>query len=149
MADYYTNASFQFDCTMAEAECLNAALALDAEENFAIPPILIPFFADRKDAARKIFQDKYEDWFSFGLEDFNYDDGKFWMSATNLNIEAIALLIQTLAPSALPVGFEWSNDCSKHRLDGFGGGWCAIFPDRIEIENTGEALAAALSGGIL
>lgn len=44
-----------------------------------------------------------------------------------------------------PVGFEWAATCSRPRLDEFGGGWCVIFADRIEIENTGHALSRALA----
>src|SRR5690606_21864015 len=42
------------------------------------------------------------------------------------------------------IGFEWSESCSKPREGEFGGGWCAIFPDRIEMHSTREALSAAL-----
>lgn len=45
-------------------------------------------------------------------------------------------------------GFEWAATCSKPRIGEFGGGWCAVFADRIEIETTGEALSQALDGGI-
>lgn len=73
-------------------------------------------------------------------------------SDTSFDPEAVAKLIQRCCPTTLtagPIGFEWCMSCSRQRIGEFGGGWCAIFTDRIEIETTGEALSIALEGGIL
>lgn len=61
---------------------------------------------------------------------------------------AIAELIRGCYQQTLvlaPVCYEWAVTCSRPRLDEFGGGWCVVFADRIEIESTGTALARALS----
>jgi len=73
-------------------------------------------------------------------------------SMSDFDPAAIAMLIQRCCPKTLkiaPIGFEWAMTCSKPHLDEFGGGWCAIFADRIEMETTGAALSCALDGGII
>jgi hypothetical protein len=67
---------------------------------------------------------------------------------TSLDPMAIARLIQRCCQESLgqaPIGFEWAVTCSRQRIGEFGGGWCAIFPDRIEIETTTQLLSLALS----
>jgi hypothetical protein len=74
------------------------------------------------------------------------------MGMAGFQPDAIAQLIYVCCKASLaaePVGFEWAFSCSKPRLGEFGGGWCAIFPDRIEMKSTSQALEAALNGGIL
>ncbi|MDF0543995.1 hypothetical protein PX699_16710 [Sphingobium sp. H39-3-25] len=71
---------------------------------------------------------------------------------THFQPEPIANLIQGCCQASLkeaPIGFEWTETCSRPRPGEFGGGWCAIFPDRVEFETTREALTAALTGGII
>lgn len=73
-------------------------------------------------------------------------------STTDFQPDAVAALIQHCCQETLrqaPIGFEWACSCSKPRIGEFGGGWCAIFADRIEIETTGEALSRAIAGGII
>jgi hypothetical protein len=72
-------------------------------------------------------------------------------SKTDFQPWSIAGLIQKCCQASLTrasIGFEWCFTCTKARIDCFGGGWCAIFPDRIEIETTREALSKALEGGL-
>jgi hypothetical protein len=61
---------------------------------------------------------------------------------------SIAALIHHRCRATLatgPVGFEWAVTSSWPRLDQFGGGWCAVFADRIDYENTGRGLSRALA----
>ncbi len=60
---------------------------------------------------------------------------------------ALAELIHACCRETLqagPIAFEWAATCSRPRIDEFGGGWCAIFADRILFETTGQALSRAL-----
>ena len=69
-------------------------------------------------------------------------------SMDDFDAAAIAVVIQRCCPETLakgPIGFEWAMTCSKPRIGEFGGGWCAIFADRIEIDATNEALSRALA----
>lgn len=61
--------------------------------------------------------------------------------------DAIAALIQRCCPQTLseaPIGFTWSYGSSRPRPEDTGGGWCAIFADRIEFGETAEGLSKAL-----
>lgn len=72
-------------------------------------------------------------------------------SMTDFQPWPIAGLIQRCcraSPVEAPVGFDWNFTCNKARLGRCGGGWCAIFADRVEIEATREALSKVLDGAI-
>src|SRR3546814_14026448 len=63
--------------------------------------------------------------------------------AEAFELEAIAAVVQRCCAETLakkPIGFEWADSCSRARPDAFGGGWCAIFADRLEFETNGQAL---------
>lgn len=73
-------------------------------------------------------------------------------SMDDFDPSGIAVLLQRCCHETLaggPIGFEWAETCSKLREGEFGGGWCAVFADRIELESTGTALSRALEGGIV
>ena len=59
----------------------------------------------------------------------------------------VAEIVRRCCPTSLartPIGFEWSETCSRARPGEFGGGRCAIFADRVDIQTTDEALREAL-----
>lgn len=167
MADTYVQGCFAFSCSPAEMALLEEAF----QESYGLgegynpdtvnpsPEFLALFPAaedDRWAGFRDIFSDR--DFPSFGatLTGSNLADplmvAAIITSEIALDPEALAKLIQRCCSASLqhgPIGFEWSVTCSRMRVGEFGGGWCAISHDRIEIETTGEALSAALSGGIL
>ena len=71
------------------------------------------------------------------------------VSMTDFDPENVAMLIQRCCAETLakaPIGFEWATVCSRPRIGEFGGGWCAVFTDRIELESTSEPLSRALVG---
>jgi hypothetical protein len=43
-------------------------------------------------------------------------------------------------------GEHWCMTCSGRDVGEFGGGWCVVFPDRIAMESTGQAVRRALRG---
>ena len=165
MADNYIAGSFAFRCTTGEAALIETAWELaddlmrDEAPSEPDADILAAFPPDSPDDVwsgfRAIFIDM--DYPSFGADmavDSLPDDPGFcrvWIgSETDFQPTPIAALIHRCCPVTLadgPIGFEWAETCSRPRVDEFGGGWCAIFADRIDIESTGDALARALAGG--
>lgn len=165
MADNYVKGSFAFTCTQGELELLSEAfnatsdLLIDSEAGDPTPALLAVL--PPKDPAAP--------WSGlcdlFGDPDFP-DLGANIHSEVNRDTpgtctvhiygtetfqpDPIAHLIHRCCQATLkqgPIGFEWAETCSKPRAGEFGGGWCAIFPDRIEFENTRQALSAALDEG--
>ncbi|RQW46146.1 hypothetical protein [Novosphingobium sp. LASN5T] len=167
MADSYVQGSFAFTCTNAEMalieEAFQASCDLEAGGTPAdpTPEFLVAFPpgdpADPWSGFLTIFSDP--DFPEFGVE---FEGGNSlehpdisticFYSTTDFQPDALAHLIQHCCQDTLtkaPIGFEWACSCSKPRIGEFGGGWCAVFADRIEIESTREALSQALDGGIL
>ncbi|PZU05744.1 MAG: hypothetical protein DI606_19110 [Sphingobium sp.] len=63
---------------------------------------------------------------------------------------SVAQIIQRCCRATLalePLGFEWAVTCSRPRPGEFGGGYCAIFADRVVLQSTGESLSQALVTG--
>ncbi|MDB5580817.1 MAG: hypothetical protein JWR80_5993 [Bradyrhizobium sp.] len=167
MADIYLQACFSFTCTPAEMVLLEEAfqasydLGAGLTPSLATPsPAFLSLFPPTEDDCwagfREIFSDPSFPMLGAGLtgSDPVVPPMVTAIISTDADFEpeAMAKLIQRCCPAMLanaPIGFEWSVTCSRMRVGEFGGGWCAIFPDRIERETTGESLAAALSGEIL
>lgn len=167
MADYGIQGSFAFTCTNAEmalleevfqasddlmAECDPSAPSLEFLAAFPPSDATDPF-----NGFPVIFDDR--DFPSTGadLEGGNSIEDPTHSTVaihggTDFQPYTIAVIIQSCCKETLraaPIGFEWACSCSKLRTDGFSGGWCAIFADRIEVETTGEALSRALEGGAI
>lgn len=163
MADHWTQGCFAFRCTRGERalieEAVNASRDLCAGVE-ADPPsaALLAAFPPT---------DPADPWSGFrgAFGDFDYPHvgGDFaaidhpdagdclatFASMDDFEPDALAILIQRCCPATLavgPIGFEWAEICSKPRIDAFGGGWCAIFADRIELGSTSQALDRALAG---
>lgn len=166
MADTWIQGSFAFRCTLAERALVQEAVfaghdicaALDTDPP---SPALLAVFPPT-DAADPWsgFRDALPDpefptiGGDFAARDDPDDPSSCiatFASMDDFDPAAIATVIQRCCAETLakgPIGFEWAVTCSKPRIGEFGGGWCAIFLDRIELESTGEALARALDGGI-
>lgn len=165
MADHMTQGAFAFHCTKPEcallAETFRAARELREGTAPDPSPALLAAFPpgetdERWSGFLALFPDPDFPYFgtSFIPDDVQDDPSRAEVAIfgdQDFEPEAIAALIQRCCPATLaakPIGFEWADSCSAPRVDSFGGGWCAIFPDRIEFGTTGEALARALEGGI-
>lgn len=167
MADCYVQGSFAFTCSHAEMALIEEAFqaSYDLEDGdtptkptpeflAAFPPVSS---GESWSGFLAIFPDP--DFPNFGVD---FEGGNtldrpgvstvIFSSTTDFQPDALAALIQRCCQATLrqaPIGFEWSFSCSRPRVGEFGGGWCAVFADRIEIETTREALARAIEGGII
>lgn len=167
MADCYTQGSFAFTCSHAEMALIEEAF--QASYDFAdggtpteptleflaaFPPITSD---DPWSGFLAIFDDP--DFPSFGVD---FEGGSTldqpdvssisFLSMTDFQPAALGELIHHCCQDTLrqaSIGFEFAFSCSRARRDEFGGGWCAVFADRIEIETTREALSRAIEGGII
>ena len=82
------------------------------------------------------------------LEDWSFEtdaDGEtnIWLHSSSGGIEAVCVFLQHLLRKFNPGGrveFEWSHDCSKPRLDAYGGGAAVITAHKITAMNTSEWL---------
>jgi hypothetical protein len=166
MADHFIQGSFAFTCSIAEAALIEEAwqLAADLMGDFEPAPIsdellaiFPPTIGDKQlSGFTAIFDDaNFPDFGADIRVENSIEDPKTCTVAIFGTIDfqpwPIAGLIQRCCKAALaidPIGFDWSYSCNKARLDSFGGGWCAVFSDRIEIETTKEVLSKALNGDI-
>jgi hypothetical protein len=86
-------------------------------------------------------QEVIEDW-QFET-DAESSEGKWglWLHSDYGGIDAVCVFIQHLLQKFDPEGrvsLEWANDCSKPRLDAFGGGAAFITAKEIKTMNTAE-----------
>lgn len=162
MADSFVQGSFGFTCSMDEAALIEEAWQLSADlsggfEPGSVSPEFLAIFPpktqdDLFSGFTAIFDDAAFPEFGADLRVENSaDDPSICtvsiFSMTDFQPDPIAALIQRCCGASLAgsaIGFEWSFSCSRPRRDSFGGGWCAIFADRIVFETTREALSRAL-----
>ena len=167
MADTWIQGSFAFKCTNAEMALIEEAfqgaadLMDDGEPSDPTPEFLVIFpptdLADCWSGFRAIFSDPEFPTFGVDFEGGNSLEAPdvctiCFFSTIDFQPDPLAQLIYRCCRETLtrgPIGFELAVSCSRPRVNEFGGGWCAVFADRIEIETTGEALARALEGGII
>ena len=135
MADYFTN--FSLFLALPDPAAQQYAMDLYANARRAQqedePPDTLP------DALKEVT----EDWW-FEAEAQN-SDGKFglWLHSENGGIDAVCAFIQHLLQkyhSTEQVTFEWSHDCSKPRVDAYGGGAAIITATEIKTMSTSQWL---------
>lgn len=146
MADYYTKLSFELDCTEAEADRLIAAFAVTGGEA-AMPADLAPYFpatdpGDPLSGIAALYDDAER--FDIGARIERRAGGVWIHGDGDPQVIAIAEFIRRLAPSALPTGFTWANDCSRSRPGGFGGGYALITRDDYDVADVMALLEDAL-----
>ena len=132
MADYFTSFSLivPLPTEAAEKYALNLAhQAADIHHNDTIP-----------DDFPASLRDVVEDW-QFDTEPSDPANGwGLWLHSQNGGVDAACAFIQHLLERFDPaghVGLEWSNDCSKPRVDAFGGGAALITAKNIKSITTG------------
>ena len=141
MADYYTNFSLVLDLPDEAAQKYALNLAQEAAdmrfgEDPPKPPSNFP----------ASLVDVLETW-SFDTEAETSPEEKrygLWLHSSDGGIDAACAFIQHLLGKFQPVGsvsFEWSCDCSKPRVDAYGGGAAVITARKIKTMNTREWLA--------
>jgi hypothetical protein len=135
MADYFTN--FSFIVPLPTQEAVDYALHL-AEQASDIQ-IGSGMASDFPESLREVT----DDWlFETHANDASQNRG-LWLHSSNGGIDAVCAFIQHLLQRFAPgehVTLEWSNDCSKPRVDAFGGGAALITARKIKTINTGEWL---------
>jgi hypothetical protein len=106
-------------------------------------------------ASRALMQDGPSDTLPDSIQDmievWNFEtvadnrDGKWgiWLNGEQGGVDAACAFIQHLLQKFIPQGrveFEWSNDCSKPRVDAYGGGAVIITARKIKSMSTTEWL---------
>jgi hypothetical protein len=84
-----------------------------------------------------------DDWVFETVANEPSDGWGLWLHSSSGGIDAVCAFIQHLLQRFDPAGhatLEWSNDCSKPRVDAFGGGAAIITARNIKTINTGEWL---------
>lgn len=120
MANYYTNFSFIMNISESEKHWIERFLILSEklvkEENYE--PINVEF--------RDLRPTDYEAWF--------YSYGDEYSSVNALSDFMKRFLVKFERDDVIVI--EWANDCSKPRVDGFGGGAVVISRLGIDFINT-------------
>jgi len=135
MADYFTNFSLVVALKNAEEQQYALDLATKASEG--------RFPQNEEDAPTDIpkgLEDVLEEW-SFETEkEYN---NSIWLHSQYGGIDAVCAFIQHLLQkfnSQDHIEFEWSNDCTKPRLDAYGGGAAIVTAREIKTMNTSQWL---------
>ncbi len=148
MANYYTEASFlvRFESAEKEEEASDILETLIEHEEK-------PCTGELADLAKDM---QLDDWGYIGFSwapEINLAQSwpDWWITADEtINVDHAAVFFHYLVKKDLlkPMGFEWSNTCSKARLDAFGGGAVWITKEGTEWMTTcgwlGEKEHAAL-----
>lgn len=117
MADYYTHFSFEIPkLHKAEKEWVEAEI-------------------------KKREQEEDQDGFSRFDAEWAFEDGGLWIhdGSGQANLDYAVLLVQDFIKQFRPTAifaFEWSNNCSRPRLDAYGGGAVVITARKVHWMNT-------------
>ena len=140
MADYYTNFSLIMPLPSEAAQ----KYALDLAEQ-ALHIRLSEEMPDEFPASLRGF---VEDW-QFDTDPASPQNGPgLWLHSSNGGIDAVCAFIQRLLQRYNPdgsVSLEWSNDCSKPRVDAYGGGAALITAKKVRSINTGQWLQSQIA----
>ena len=135
MADYFTHFS------------IIVPLPTEAAEKYALDLAQQAASVNQGDSIPDDFplslRDVVEDW-QFDADPSDPSNGwGLWLHTENGGIDAVCAFIQHLLQRFDPeahVSLEWSNDCSKPRIDAFGGGAAIITAATIKTFSTGQWL---------
>ena len=131
MADYFTN----FSLILKLENETEQAYALDLAHKAS----LVQQGDELPGDLPKDLVDMIEDW-HFEMESDNSGTAHgLWLHSMNGGIDAVCVFIQHLLQKFDPKGcitFKWSHDCSKPRLDAYGGGAGVIAAKEIKTMST-------------
>ena len=136
MADYYTNFSFILPLPADAQKQYARNLAHAASRNRFGGESLPDDFPEPLKAVM-------EDW-SFEVEDC---DAGLWLHSDAGGMDAVGAFVHHLLQQCDLAGvitFEWSQDCSKPRVDAYGGGAAIITAAEIKTLNTADWIRANL-----
>jgi len=134
MADYYTLFSFVLD--------LPDDIAIDYAMNVATMTDTLRWLSDEDRKSSNLdfptdLEDSLEDW-SFEIVK---EKSGIWIHSDYGGIDAACQFVQHLLDRFginEPVTFEWSNTCSKPRVDAYGGGAAIITAGEIKMMSTSQ-----------
>jgi hypothetical protein len=128
MANYYTN--FSLVLKLSEKQKRYALDLANKGSNYSTDD-QVP------DGFPVSLVDALDEWF-FEIED---EKEGLWIHSENGGIDAACLFIQHLLQKydlQGHIAFEWSHDCSKPRVDAFGGGAAIVTATEIKTLNTSD-----------
>ena len=131
MADYFTNFSLVISLTNETEQAY--ALDLAHKASLAQQGDELP------DDLPKALVDMTEDWQFETLADNSGTQYGLWLHSMNGGVDAVCAFIQHLLQKFDPQGkvsFEWAHDCSKPRVDAYGGGAAVITAKEIKTMST-------------
>jgi hypothetical protein len=131
MADYYTN--FSVVLKLANETEQSYALDLAHKASLAQQGDELP------DDFPKTLVDMIEDWQFETVADDPATGHGLWLHSMNGGVDAVCAFIQHLLQKFDPKShatFEWSHDCSKPRVDAYGGGAAFITAQEIKTMST-------------
>lgn len=135
MADYFTNFSLQVRLPDAAAQSYALDLATQASRLNQGDEAGAEFPAELHDYG--------ENW-CFEVEaDVVEKQPGLWLHSSHGGIDAACAFLQHLLQKFDPAGqvtFEWANDCSRPRVDAYGGGAAIITAKRIKTMSTHQWL---------
>ena len=135
MADYFTNFSLIITLPDETAQAYALDLAIEGSSGFQGGELPEDFPTELENVT--------EDWCFETDADTAEDKPAIWLHSSNGGIDAVCAFIQHLLQKFDPQGrvtFEWSNDCSKPRVDAYGGGGAIITAQEIKTMSTCEWL---------
>jgi hypothetical protein len=131
MADYFTN----FSIVIKLANEAEQAYALDLVHNVS----LVQQGDEVPPDFPKDLVDVIEDWQFETDADTSGTGHGLWLHSMSGGVDAVCEFIQHLLQKFDPHGrvtFEWSHDCSKPRVDAYGGGAAVITAQEIKSMST-------------
>ena len=135
MADYFTNFSLIMKLPDEAAQNYALDLAIQARD--------MMFEGDKPPAEFPASLAEVVDDWQFETEAESSVGCGLWFHSDSGGIDAVCAFIQHLLQTFDPgrrVIFEWSHDCSKPRVDAYGGGAAIITANEIKTMNTGQWL---------
>ena len=131
MADYYTNLSLQVRLPDEAAQTYALELHEQASRLHQGEADSTGFPAELRE---------FTEVWSFQTEaDRVEDQPGLWIHSQDGGVDAICAFLQHLLQKFDPEGavtFEWSNDCSKPRIDAYGGGAAIVTAEEIQTMST-------------
>ncbi len=140
MADYFTNFSLQLRLPDEAAQAYALELHSQGVRLWQGDDVPADYPAE--------LREHHEDW-CFEVEgDVLNDEHRLWLHSDSGGIDAVCAFIQHLLrkfnlPEA--VTFEWSHDCSRPRVDAYGGGAAIITAKEIKTMSTSQWLRESLA----
>lgn len=135
MADYFTNFSLQVRLPDEAAQAYALELHSQGTRLWQGDDVPADFPAE--------LREHHEDW-CFEVEaDVVEKQPGLWLHSSNGGIDAVCAFLQHLLKKFDPNGrvtFQWSNDCSKPRVDAYGGGAAIITAKKVKTMSTCEWL---------